>query len=45
VLPARYYTSGYGTDLYQSQLNKLPCFEGIEDAYSIVDVPDDMIKY
>lgn len=45
VLPARYYTSGYGTDLYQSQLNKLPCFEGIEDAYSIVDVTDDMMKY
>ena len=45
VLLAHYYTSGYGADLHQSQLNKLPCFEGIEDVYSIIDVPDDMIKY
>ena len=36
VLPSRFYTSGVGADLHINQLNKLPCFEGIEDIYTII---------
>jgi hypothetical protein len=45
VLPSRFYTSGVGADLHINQLNKLPCFEGIEDIYTIIDVPIDLVKY
>ena len=45
VLPARYYTSGVGADLHINQLNKLPCFEGIEDIYTILDVPVELVKF
>ena len=45
VLPARYYTTGVGADLHINQLNKLPCFEGIEDVYAIVDIPDVLVAY
>jgi hypothetical protein len=45
VLPARYYTTGAGADLHVNQLNKLPCFEGIEDVYAIVDIPDVLVAY
>jgi hypothetical protein len=43
VLPARYYTTGVGADLHINQLNKLSCFEGIEDVYAIVDIPDVLV--
>ncbi len=45
MLPARYYTTGVGADLHINQLNKLPCFEGIEDVYAIVDIPDVLVAY
>ena len=45
VLPAKYYTSGYGADLYQSQLNKLVCFDGILDVFEIDEFPHELADF